>query len=222
MAPTAGKFPNNKGCDKPRWHMEHRKSAQWTISMASGEFRVRWKKTQNPNHKMPVQPLLDCHRNHHPSNGWGIAIFWTASNATAAATDIANATQPMEEASATATATNPMEEPLHKMKIMRLRINESIWFEFLSRKRLWFEFSLRKRLSGKQNFPAKKTERGTKNGGRQREKNGSRSKNGGWWPGMHWQILKTGWRNFFFSCAVSCVSFWFWREIGFGFTYLCT
>ena len=23
-----------------------------------------------------------------------------------------------------------------------------------------------------------------------------------------------GWRNFFSSCAVCCVSFWFWREIG--------
>ncbi len=150
--------------------MEHRKSAQWTISMASGEFRVRQKKTQNPNHKMPVQPLLDRHRNHHPSNGRGIAIFWTASTATAAATDTTNATQPMEEASATATATHPMEEPLHKMKIMRKRINKSIWFEFLSRKRLWFKFLLRKRFSGKRNLLAKNTERGTKNGGRQREK----------------------------------------------------
>ncbi len=171
--------------------MEHRKSAQWTISMASGEFKVRQKKTQNPNHKMPVQPLLDRHRNHHPSNGRGIAIFWTTSTATAAATNTANANQPMEEASATTTATHPMEEPLHKMKILRLRINESIWFEFLLRKRLLFEFSSRKRLSGKQNFLAKKMERGTKNGGRQREKNGNRSKNGGWWPGMHWQIIGT-------------------------------
>ncbi len=75
--------------------------------------------TQNPNHKMPVQPLLDHHRNHHPFNGRGITIFWTASTATAAATDTANATQLMEEASATATATHPMEEPSHKMKIMR-------------------------------------------------------------------------------------------------------
>jgi hypothetical protein len=94
--------------------------------MASGEFRVRQKKTQNPNHKMRVQSLLNHHRNHDPSNGRGIAIFWTASNATAAATDTANATQPMEEASATATATQPMEEPSHKMKLMRSRINESI------------------------------------------------------------------------------------------------
>ncbi len=32
-----------------------------------------------------------------------------------------------------------------------------------------------------------------------------------------------GWRNLFSSCAVSCFSFLFWREIGFGFTYyLCT
>ncbi len=170
MAPTAGKFPNKKGCDKPRWHMEHRKSAQWTISIASGELRVRQKKTRNPNQKMPVQPLLDCHRNHHPSNRRGIAIFWTASTATATATDTATATQPMEETSATATATHPMEEPSHKMKIMRLRINESISFEFLSRKRLWFEFLLRKRLSGKRNFLAKNTERGTKNCWRQREK----------------------------------------------------
>jgi hypothetical protein len=94
--------------------------------MASGEFRVRQKKTQNPNHKMPVQPLLDCHRNHHPSNKRGIVIFWTTSTATAATTDTATATQPMEEASATTTATHPMEEPSHKMKIMRLRINELI------------------------------------------------------------------------------------------------
>ncbi len=170
MAPTARKFPNKKGCNKPWWHMEHRKSAQWTIPMASGEFRVRRKKTQNPNHKMPVQPLLDHHRNHHPSNGRGITIFWTTSTATAAATDTVTATQPIEEASATATATHPMEEPLHKTKIMRLRINKSIWFEFLLRKRLWFEFLLRKRLSGKQNFLAKHVERGTKNGGRQRKK----------------------------------------------------
>ncbi len=75
---------------------------------------------------MPVQPLLDRHRNHHPSNGRGIAIFLTASTAMVAATDTANATQPMEEASTTTTATHPMEEPLHKMKIMRLRINQSI------------------------------------------------------------------------------------------------
>jgi hypothetical protein len=25
-----------------------------------------------------------------------------------------------------------------------------------------------------------------------------------------------GWRNLFSSCAVGCVSFWFWQEIGFG------
>ncbi len=68
---------------------------------------------------MPVQPLLDRHCNHHPSNGRCITIFWTASTATAAATDTANATEPTEEASATANATHPMEEPLHKMKIMR-------------------------------------------------------------------------------------------------------
>ncbi len=30
-----------------------------------------------------------------------------------------------------------------------------------------------------------------------------------------------GWRNFFFQLCC-CVSFWFWREIGFGFTHLCT
>jgi hypothetical protein len=94
--------------------------------MASGEFKVRQKKTRNPNHKMPVQPLLDRHRNHHPSNGRGVAIFWTTSTAKAAATDTATATQPMEEASATTTTTHQMEEPSHKTKIMRLRINESI------------------------------------------------------------------------------------------------
>ncbi len=32
-------------------------------------------------------------------------------------------------------------------------------------------------------------------------------------------LLCMGWRNFF---PVVCVSFRFWREIGFGFTYLCT
>ncbi len=74
---------------------------------------------------MPVQPLLDRHHNHHPLNGRGIAIFWTASTATAAATDTATTTQPMEEASTTTTATHPMEEPSHKMKIIRLRINKS-------------------------------------------------------------------------------------------------
>jgi hypothetical protein len=94
--------------------------------MASGEFRVRQKKTQHHNHKMSVQPLLDRHRNHHPLNGRGITIFLTASTATAAARDTDTATQPMKEASATATATHPMEEPSHKMKIMRLRIKESI------------------------------------------------------------------------------------------------
>ncbi len=85
---------------------------------------------------MPVQPLLDRHRNHHPSKGRGITIFWTTSTAMAAARDTANATQPMEEASATATATHLMEEPSHKMKIMMLRINKSIRFEFSLRKRL--------------------------------------------------------------------------------------
>jgi hypothetical protein len=29
-------------------------------------------------------------------------------------------------------------------------------------------------------------------------------------------LLRVGWRNLFSSCAVCCVSFWFWREIGFG------
>jgi hypothetical protein len=85
---------------------------------------------------MPVQPFLDCHRNHHPSNGRGIALFLTTSTATAAATDTTTTTKPMEEASANATTTHPMEEPSHKMKIMRLRINKSIQFEFSSRKRL--------------------------------------------------------------------------------------
>ena len=28
--------------------------------------------------------------------------------------------------------------------------------------------------------------------------------------------LRLGWRNLFSSCAVCCVSFWFWREKGFG------
>jgi hypothetical protein len=37
---------------------------------------------------------------------------------------------------ATTTATHPMEEALHKMKILRVGIIESIRFEFLSRKRL--------------------------------------------------------------------------------------
>ncbi len=34
-------------------------------------------------------------------------------------------------------------------------------------------------------------------------------------------LLRVGWRNFFSSCAVVSV-FWFWWEIGFAFTYLCT
>jgi hypothetical protein len=29
-------------------------------------------------------------------------------------------------------------------------------------------------------------------------------------------LLHVGWRNLSSSCAVYCVSFWFWREIGFG------
>ncbi len=28
--------------------------------------------------------------------------------------------------------------------------------------------------------------------------------------------LRVGWRNLFSSCAVCCIRFWFWREIGFG------
>jgi hypothetical protein len=140
--------------------MEHRKSMQWTISMASGEFRVRQKKTQKANHKIPVQPLLNRHGNHHPPNGRGITIFWTASTATAAATDTTTATQPMEEALAIATATHPMEEPLHKMKIMRLRINESIWFEFLSRKRLWFDFFVEKETFRQTKLSCKKYVKG--------------------------------------------------------------
>ena len=28
--------------------------------------------------------------------------------------------------------------------------------------------------------------------------------------------LRVGWRNLFSSCVVCCVSFWFWREKGFG------
>ncbi len=37
------------------------------------------------------------------------------------------------------------------------------------------------------------------------------------WRNLH--TLHVGWRNLFSSCAVCCVSFWFWREIGFGCTY---
>jgi hypothetical protein len=29
-------------------------------------------------------------------------------------------------------------------------------------------------------------------------------------------LLCVGWRNLFSSCAVCCVSFWFWRKKGFG------
>jgi hypothetical protein len=29
-------------------------------------------------------------------------------------------------------------------------------------------------------------------------------------------LLRVGWRNLFSSCAVCCVSFWFWRKKGFG------
>ncbi len=44
------------------------------------------------------------------------------------------------------------------------------------------------------------------------------------WLTEEWiHLLCVGWRIFFSSCAVCCVSFWFWQEIGFGFTYyLCT
>ncbi len=35
-------------------------------------------------------------------------------------------------------------------------------------------------------------------------------------------LAARGLEELFFSYAYSCVSFWFWREIGFGFTYLCT
>ncbi len=34
-------------------------------------------------------------------------------------------------------------------------------------------------------------------------------------------LLRMGWRNFFFQLCC-CVSFLFWWEIGFSFTYLCT
>ncbi len=29
-------------------------------------------------------------------------------------------------------------------------------------------------------------------------------------------LLRVGWKNLFSSCAVCCVSFWFWQEKGFG------
>jgi hypothetical protein len=52
---------------------------QQTISLASGEFRVRPKKTQDPDQMMPVQSLLNRqhdtrHRHHHRHtfNGRGI------------------------------------------------------------------------------------------------------------------------------------------------------
>ena len=32
----------------------------------------------------------------------------------------------------------------------------------------------------------------------------------------HIHSLRVGWRNLFSSCAVCCVSFWLWLEIGFG------
>ncbi len=34
-------------------------------------------------------------------------------------------------------------------------------------------------------------------------------------------LLRMGWRNFF-PVVLLCVGFWFWQEIGSGFTYLCT
>jgi hypothetical protein len=52
---------------------------QQTISLASGEFRVRLKKTQDPDQMMPVQSLLNRQHNACP-------------------TATATATHPMEEA----------------------------------------------------------------------------------------------------------------------------
>jgi hypothetical protein len=133
---------------------------QQTISLASGEFRVRPKKTQDPDQMIPAQSLLDHqhnthgrhrHRHRHPSNGGGFAPFWTASTTLAAAT---------------ATATHPMEEALRKKKIMRVGINESIQFKFLSRKR----------LLSKQSFLAESTERETQNGGTKRDKKMARGR----------------------------------------------
>jgi hypothetical protein len=125
---------------------------QQTITLASGEFRVRPKKTQDPDQMMPVQSLLDhqhntCsrHRHRHPSNRGGIMPFWTASTTLAAATT---------------TATHPMEEALRKIKIMRVGINKSIRLKFLSRKR----------LLSKQSFLAQSTERETQNGGTKQDK----------------------------------------------------
>jgi hypothetical protein len=72
---------------------------QQTISLASGEFRVRPKKTQDPDQKMPVQSLLNrqhntrgCHCHHHPSNRGGVVPFWTTSKKIATTTATATAT----------------------------------------------------------------------------------------------------------------------------------
>jgi hypothetical protein len=71
---------------------------QQTISLASGEFSVRPKKTEDPDQNMPEQSHLDCQHNtyghhchHHPSNGEGVAPFWTTSKKFAAATATATA-----------------------------------------------------------------------------------------------------------------------------------
>jgi hypothetical protein len=94
-ASIAIKFLIKEGCNWPRWQRELGESTQQTISLASGEFRVR-----------------------------------------------------------------PMEEALRKMKILRVGINKSIWFKFLSRKR----------FLSKKSFLVQSTERETQNGGTKQDK----------------------------------------------------
>jgi hypothetical protein len=92
-----------------------------------------------------MQSLLDRqhnthgrHRHRHPSNGGDVAPFWTPSKKTC----------------------RRHRHPHRKMKNMRVGINKSNQFKFLSRKR----------LLSKRSFLAQNMERETHNGGRKLDK----------------------------------------------------
>ncbi len=102
------KFTIKEGCNWPWGQREPGESMQQTISPAPGEFRVRPKKTQDPDQHSRLPPPLP-------------PIQWRRRRAL------------LDHQQKTC---DHHRHRHHKMKIMRVGINKSIRFNFLLRKRL--------------------------------------------------------------------------------------
>ncbi len=134
MASTAIKFHIKEGCNWPWWQREPGESTQQTISLAPGEFRVGPKKTQYPDQKMPVQSLLDRQHNtcsRHPP------IQCKRRRCT------------LLDHQQKSGRCHPHRH--QKMKIMRVGINESIRFKFLSIKKTFKQTKFSCAKHGKRN-----------------------------------------------------------------------